>query len=176
MFTRSMASLLSGMSEEQIKNFARSDRSPSFLRSGEELRHSRWTRYTPRDVILIALTERLRMQIGYAEGLRPDTAAKIAAHAAWSIADALASPTPLWAGYVGEPLDYQDRGTGENRKGGLNVAGSLTEIAEKIASLDHGTPVRLFLVNVTEVIKEVLARAKDHGIQLDLGQQLDSEG
>lgn len=174
MFTRSIAALLSGMSEDQIKNFSRSDRAPSFLRSGEDLGPGRWTRYSARDIVLIALAERLRMQIGYAEGLRPDTAAKIAAHAAWSIEDALASTHPIWAGYVGEPLDHTDRGTGEDRKGGYNVAGTLPDISAKIASMPEGAPVRLFLVNVTEVIREVRARAKQHAVHLDLDALLDA--
>lgn len=73
----------------------------------------------------------------------------------------------IWAGYVGAPLDHTDRGTRENVLGGLNVAGTLTEIAAKIDGLQNETPVRIFLVNVSEVLKEVRGRAKEAGIDLD---------
>lgn len=162
MFTRSLAALLSGMSEEQIKNFSRSDRSPSFFHPESDGRERRWTRYSARDVVMIALTERLRMTIGYADGLRPDTAAKIAAHAVLAVDDALRSAEPIWAGYVGTPLDHTDRGYRESSLGGFNVAGSLVEVAEKVAA--DASSLRLFVVNVSEVIEEVRRRAAEHDI------------
>lgn len=168
MFTRQDVCALTGIPVERFKSLARRNQLPTIYvppagaSAGiqDHAKERGWNWFSPIDVLLIAVQERLMAQIGYADGFSADTAAKIVINNAGDIGNILwlASPTigetsphDIWVGYLG----YTDQVGGDN--GGRNVSGSLASIVGWIeADADKS---RLVLVNVSAVLRDIRNRA-----------------
>jgi hypothetical protein len=177
MFSRKDVCALTGIPVVRFKNLARRDQLPTIYvppagASEEAQDHAKergWNWFTPIDVLGIAVQERLMMQIGYADGLGADTAAKIVVGNAgdigrmfWLASAPVGEPSPhdLWIGYLG----YTDR---EGKSyGGWNISGSLATITAKSIELPAGgqRPSRLALVNVSAVLRDIRNNAARLGI------------
>jgi hypothetical protein len=163
MFQRKEVCKLTGIEEGRFKILAHRGQLPSLQAEDEGAdaqEAAGWKRYSALDVLMIALAERLMGQIGYADGLRPDTAAKIVSNALSGLdLDPLAAdtaPDDRWIGYVGEPAEPG------SIDGGWNVSGSVAQVALRIveSAADGNRPARVFLINVSEVLREVRHRAE----------------
>ncbi|RXG87649.1 hypothetical protein [Bradyrhizobium vignae] len=168
MFSRQDVCALTGIPVARFKSLARRDQLPTAYvppaGASEEIQdHAKergWNWFSPIDVLLIAVQERLMMQIGYAEGFAADTAAKVVTNNAgdigrifWLASKTIGEPSPhdLWVGYLG----YTDRLGGSH--GGRNLSGSLaTIVAEQINSdTPEAQPARVVLVNVSAVLRDI---------------------
>lgn len=171
MYTRREACLLTNIVEHRFRTLARRDQLPvSPVAPAPKLNDSEdsiegaskfrgWNRFTAEEVLLIAFAERLMCMLGYADGLPPIPAQKITWNNGSEILRVFAErpASDIWAGYVG--------GT----DGGWNVAGTLSEVAAAVEddrkrNPGHEVALRLFIVNVSEVLREVEARARLHKI------------
>jgi len=166
MYTRRDVCGLTGIDETRFKTLARRDQLPTLLAERgpdeshrDEGRVRGWNRFTSFEVIQIAVAERLMCQIGYADGVRPETAAKIASQCGNGIARMLGKPNgpDIWVGYVGSPVEHG------GADGGQDVADTILQIAKKIADL-RPSAERVFLVNVGEVIRTIEQRAERFNI------------
>lgn len=159
MYTRRDVCTLTGIEESRFKTLARREQLPTLrvVPNDEDEQASGWNRFNSFEVIQLAIAERLMCQIGYADGLRPDTAAKIASQCGEGIETALRrSAADIWVGYVGVPAE---RGGVD---GGMNVHGTFFQIAKRLAELGDGPAERVFLVNVSEVVRAIKQRADEH--------------
>jgi hypothetical protein len=136
---------------------------------GEKLAETGWNRFSAYDVFLIAVQDRLACQIGYADGVSYETASKIVTNNNMALLDAFKSgikskirgrkvirtkPDDIWLGYMGD-ISYQ------GQTGGANTSiygGNLVDIAEG-ASSSRASFMRLYVVNASFVLREVLQRA-----------------
>lgn len=176
MFTRSAVVALTGISESRLKTLIRREQLPPYLSKKNDAELSdpklaqviegpNWNRWAAVEVVGVAVAERLMMEIGYADGLPPVTAAKIVVNNAIAIHEAQERPdTDIWAGYVGH--------ADSKACGGFNVCGSFREIAQKIeqskSEYRDCETARAFLVNVSAVIRAVKQRAAKNGIDFEL--------
>lgn len=172
MFSRQDVCALTGISVARFKSLARRDQLPTTYvppagASEDTQDHAKergWNWFSPVDVLLIAVQERLMMQIGYADGYADgssaDTAAKIVINNAgdigrifWLASPTIGEPSPhdLWVGYLG----YTDRLGGSY--GGRNIGGSLATIVAEQVKVDTAgeQPARLVLVNVSAVLRDI---------------------
>lgn len=177
MFTRRDVCTLTGFNENQFKALARREQlvfgtteTPSS--EGDFERH--WNRFSAFDVLLVAIQNSLMLRSGYADGLKPETARDIVANNSGAIARLLEESlkSDQWIGYVGQPINRYCY------DGGFHVYGSLTDVAEKVTAhcVDATDPssrrlferdpaaLRVYLINVSEVLRTVRARATDHEI------------
>lgn len=182
MYTRRDVCALTGLSEAQFKNLARRDQfpfeRPQTLNSEayrDDIGAPGWNRFSAVDVLLIAVQQRLMSTIGYADGLGPETARNIVGNNGGAIADMLRASVKSdeWIGYVGQPIE---RGGSD---GGFNVSGSVAAVFERISRrcVAEGDPTssslftadsaaeRIFLVNVSEVLRALRSRALAAGLQ-----------
>lgn len=116
-----------------------------------------WGDYSAFDVLAIAIAERLMCQMGYADGLPPGSAQQIVSNSIGLLDHNFIASKPRadqWIGYAA----FADR------DGGFNVGGSLTDILEQVRSNPDNPPARMFLVNASEALRDVKARAKQSGI------------
>lgn len=158
MFTRQEVCTLTGISLERFKSLVRREQIAIILPDGPG-----WTYFSAMDVFMIAIQERLSCQIGYADGLSSDTAAKIVSYNAQGLRDEVFWQFPAgkdepdkWIGYVGFSGDL------DVNNGGKNIFGTLSEVTESIERNKSDQPVRVFLVNADSVLREVAARAIKH--------------
>jgi len=159
MFTRQEVCALTGIPVERFKSLVRRDQIAIILAN-----ESGWNYFSAMDVFRIAIQERLSCQIGYADGLSADTAAKIISNNAegieevfWQSLGKKAAPDK-WFGYVGFSGDL------DVNNGGDGVFGTLSEVTKLIERKDRNgeQPMRVFLVNADSVLREVAARATKH--------------
>ena len=158
-FTRQAACTLAGLEVEHFKSLARREQLAVVGQSG----------FSRLDVAKLAVQAALLAQIGAAGGLDPKTSAMIAASQADELARELDRSTgpDFWIGYVGQPLA---RSGPTKFDGGYHVSGDLPWIAARVTGTrGKGEPgaMRLFLVNVTEVLREVRLRAMLANVQFD---------
>lgn len=170
MFTRQDVCALTGIPVERFKSLARRNQLPTVYvppRGAPEDCQDRakergWNWFSPIDVLLIAVQERLTAQIGYADGSDPRTAANVVVNNAgdigriyWLASSTIgdASQDDLWVGYVGH-ADRLDDGSGCS-----HVGGSLARIMETIGDDTAREGRRLVLVNVSAVLRDVRTNA-----------------
>lgn len=155
MFTRQEACVLTGIPVQRFKSLVRRDQIAIIIPNGPG-----WTYFSAMDVFKAAVQERLSCEIGYADGLSPDTAARIVSNNAevledffWQFPGGEAEPDK-WIGYVGFSGDL------DVNNGGKNIFGTLSEVTKSLEP--NNQPIRLFLVNADAVLREVAARAIKH--------------
>lgn len=175
MFSRQDICALTGIPVARFKSMARRGQLPTThlpVGATEEIQDQAkergWNWFSPIDALMIAVQERLMMQIGYADGFGADTAAKIVSNNAgaigniyWLSSPTIGEPSPhdLWIGYLG----YTNQ-LGETN-GGSNLGGALASINDVItADSMNQNPARASLVNVSGVLREVRCRAVKLGI------------
>jgi hypothetical protein len=107
--------------------------------------------YSDLDVLAIAVAERLMCQLGYSDGLPPGAAQQIVSNSLGLLEHPFtAGRADHWIGYVGQT------------SGGYNVSGTLAQILAEVrsASEECGPAARIFIVNVSDVLRDVKARAE----------------
>jgi hypothetical protein len=176
MYTRQHVCVLANIDVERFKTLARRNQLPTVFvppmgvneRSLDRMQTPGWNRFPTLDAAKITVSEAFNQQMGYADGLSSTTAAMIASNNSEGILEALQkwadSPAPsskdIWVGYAG----FYERGGGENVFGTLEtVSKRLSEYSTRAFASEW--PARLFLVNVSEVIREMARRAAAAGIQ-----------
>jgi hypothetical protein len=149
------------MDVEQFKTHARRDQFPTFYiayadeKNLDAVGERGWNRFSDLEIVQIAVFERLMCEMGYAKGLPPDSAKLISINAGGAIQRIFEKQFSVdqWVGYVA------------GRDGGANVDGSLIEICARVEKLyakspnSRPKPGRIFLVNVSEIIRRLRARA-----------------
>ncbi|WP_139315213.1 hypothetical protein [Mongoliimonas terrestris] len=167
----SEAAFLAGVPVDQLKSLRNRDQLPFLSPGAENYDRERldgrtkreWARFIAEDCVLLAVARRLGEQVGYAEGLPPSTTAKIVDNNRTAILKAAKNPGwDVWIGYSAGDF-------------GFNLAGTISDVAEKIAERENEAlaegrpaPVRAFLVNVSQVVREVRARAAEAKIDFTL--------
>jgi hypothetical protein len=172
MFSRQATCDLTGISVEQFKTLARRDQLPITLTPNPSTRavwesagERGWNRFTSFEVFKIAVFERLLSEIGYADGLGTQTALKIVDNGGM-LADVfemcrncngVPKRADIWIGYLGIANDKSSRNVG-----GRNLAGVLKDILSSVQkeAVEPFSPARLFLVNVSAVMRAVLIRSE----------------
>lgn len=170
MFTRQDVCALTGIPVERFKSLARRNQLPTVYappRGAPEDCQDRakergWNWFSPIDVLLIAVQERLTAQIGYADGSDTGTATNVVVNNAgdigrifWLASPTIGDPSPddLWVGYVG----HADRLDGSS--GCSHLGGSLARIMQKAGGDTAQEGARLVLVNVSAVLRDVRTNA-----------------
>ena len=188
MYTRRDVCTLTGLPEAQFKNLARRDQlpfeRPRSLNSEEYLDRAEargWNRFSAIEVLRIAVQHRLMTIIGDVDGLGPETARDIVGDNGSAIQAVLIAPAASddqWIGRVAQPTSHGDC------DGGFPVSGSLGVVAAKIGqrcfdSKDPESKIflstdaaaeRVFLLNVSEVLRAVKLRASAAGIQFSISE------
>ncbi|MBH5400446.1 hypothetical protein HZZ13_22010 [Bradyrhizobium sp. CNPSo 4010] len=166
MFTRQDVCAMTGIPVAAFKTRARRDQLPTVnvpsQGATDEIRDRAkergWNWFSPVDVLLIAVQERLMMEIGYADGSSAATAAKIVecnagdiGHMYWLASPTIGEPSPhdLWVGYLG----YTDQG-GRN-SGGRNLGGDLVSVLGQLKADVEQQKARLVLVNASTVLRDI---------------------
>jgi hypothetical protein len=186
MHTRQDVCALTGIPVERFKTLARRDQLPTFYvpPAGvsdeilDKVRERNWNWFAPYDVFCIAIQSRLMAEIGYADGLAANTAAKIVANNGGDIGRVFhlapkgkiekPSHHDIWIGYLG----FTD--VDGSNKGGQNLGGSLANIISTIKSADApGSKSRLFLVNASAVLREIRQQANLLSIEFLVAAELD---
>jgi hypothetical protein len=171
--TRKDVCNLTEIDVEQFKTHARRDQLPTFYipyadeQNLDAVGERGWNRFSDLEVVQIAVFERLMCEMGYAKGLAPDSAKVIAFNASGAIQRIFEQEFTIdqWVGYMA------------SRDGGQNVDGSLTEIFERIDTFCRQSakaqpkPERIFLVNVSEIIRTLRTRAAD--LKISFGEEED---
>lgn len=186
MHTRQDVCALTGIPVERFKTLARRDQLPTFHTTPagvsdeilDKARERNWNWFAPYDVFRIAIQAQLMAEIGYADGLAASTAEKIVSNNNECIRPVFflapkgriekPSHHDIWIGYLG----FTDADGGN--KGGQNLGGSLSNIVSTIKSDERqGHKSRLFLVNVSAVLREIRQRANRLGIEFLVAAELD---
>jgi hypothetical protein len=168
MFTRQDVCALTGIPVAAFKTRARRNQLPTVVANGafnnapEDIRdHAKergWNWFSPIDVLLIAVQQRLMMEIGYSDGYGADTAANVVTKNAseigriyWLASPTIDKPSPhdLWVGYVGF-TDHEGRASG-----GREIGGHIEGILSSIAADGDRQKARLGIVNVSAVLRDV---------------------
>lgn len=160
MYTRIDLCALSGIDIDNFKSLWRRDQLP--IAAGANVRARRVEGYSALDVITVAVGQAFISQAGYERGLQASGAMPIAAAASDWIHAAFAKPSgdDIWAGMLGARVGRFENG---RVKAGWHVGGTLAEVTAEISrenSRSRSGVVRAFLINVSEVIREVQERAR----------------
>lgn len=160
MYTRMETCTLAGLDIDNFKALAHRDQLPIMQSKAGSRRSDGYSAY---DVLVIASGHALSIRAGYERGLQPSTAMPIAAAARDWIQQAFAYPSgqpDIWVGTIAARVSSFDAG---KAKAGWYVGGTLanvaTEIEKQSARIDNGV-FRVFLVNVSDVVREVRGRAR----------------
>lgn len=156
MYNRKQICQLAGMPLEAFKHAAKTDALP--ISNDDETPVSGYARYTALDATVLAVAWALRDAGGYmTEGVPFPSAAKVAANAPIGLlVDRYRSgERGLFVGYAAfSPLIG----------GGVNVYGSLAEIANEALIKGRDAYARLYLVDLCQTLSDIRTRAAEHGI------------
>lgn len=159
-YTRNMACTLANLGVQQFKTLERRNQLAVRDRATplEEDSGRTWRRMNKTDVAVLAAQAALLAD--YPEnisGLAPDTTKMIVSNTAWFIAEVVADTGPVdaWLGYVTK--------ISEGGHSGGHVSGTLADVTAQIAS-DGPTASRVYLLNLSRVIREVAGRAAEMGV------------
>lgn len=175
MYTRSQVAALAGIDTTKLATLTTRDQLP-FLSAFEEGdprgrvhdQHDsptrRWNRYSADEVLQVAVAERFGSQIGLTGGLPFPEASRIVSNCIGDVTlSRLAdSQEDLWIGYAGRPIE--PGGT----LGGEHYAAPLLDVAALIQARTEvfgAVAVRVFLVNASQVAREIAVRARRAGIE-----------
>lgn len=168
-YTRKQVVVLTGMSEAPFKTLLRrgqlatlsaTDSAWANAAENDDRSVPGWNRWNAHEVAAIAIQARFMDELGCIDGLRPDDAQKLADFGRGAVYEIAHGDRrrDLWAGYVSA------------RVGGNFVDGTLPEVTIKLESAraDDETPLRLILINVSEVVRQVEEIARAEGISFSL--------
>lgn len=163
MYTRAELCVLSCLDIDNFKSLAHREQLPVAAPRG---RARRSEGYSAIDVLTVAVGQAFISRTGYERGLQPSSAMPIAAAARDWIGKAFASAAGLdiWAGMIGARVGRFENG---KVKAGWHVGGTLAEVSAEVERQNarpDGGATRIFLVNVSEVIREVRMRARQEKI------------
>lgn len=161
-FSRQATCELANLDVEHFKTLMGREQLPrgTFYRPGEESRG--WKRFTALDVFQLAVFRALIAQVRDSRGLTPDIAARIVNLNRGNLSTLFKASTQgvtaaddLWIGHT----DLKN-GTGRN------IAGSLSQVAVALEKSNRPVASRVFLVNASSVMRELLERAASAKIDL----------
>lgn len=160
MYNRADTCSLSGFDIDHFKTLAHRSQLP--ISSGTRERSRRAEGYSALDVLTLAVANALIAQAGYERGVQSSTAMPIAAAASEWIRTAYTRPhdPDIWAGMIGARVGRFEKG---RVRAGWYVGGTLASITTEITregQSDERGILRVFLVNVSEVIRDVKLRAR----------------
>ncbi|MFN3349465.1 hypothetical protein [Pseudorhodoplanes sp.] len=167
-YSRQDCCALAAIDDERFKTMVRRQQIPvphSPRRSGSARRSD--AAFSEIDILVVAVGEAIRASVGQDRGLPADSAMRLALAAREYIERAFKQRMAggdLWAGIVVGRVFLSSRSFGF--KTAWYVGGSLSDVMTQIEREQgvSGEPVRVFAVNISAVIREVIERADHAGI------------